>query len=117
MNRMDALEQKELCDKLIEFGRQGKSYAQMAAALDISRQTLYQWRANYPQINDALTRARDYSLAWWEDRGMDGMFTQGFNASLWAKQVSCRFPDDYTDKNKQELTGAGGTPLVVSWRK
>jgi hypothetical protein len=29
----------------------------------------------------------------------------GFNASLWAKQVSCRFRDDYTDKQQTEHSG------------
>lgn len=41
-----------------------------------------------------------------------GLVTQGFNASLWGKNVSCRFPDDWTDKSKQEHSGPGGTPLV-----
>jgi len=43
--------------------------------------------------------------AWFENMGQSGLVMPGFNASLWAKQVSCRFRDDYTDKQQTEHSG------------
>jgi hypothetical protein len=101
----------ELCDEVIELGRQGKSPAQIAAALDVSRATLYLWCDTYPEFMTAFTRARDLAQAWFEDKGQAGLETSGFNASLWAKQVSARFPDDYTERQKREITGKDGGPV------
>lgn len=102
------------CQQVIELGRQGKSHAQIAAALDVSRQTLHNWAHDHPEFLDAITHARDLSQAWFEDKGQSGLETPGFNASLWAKQVSARFPDDYTEKRRTELTGANGGPIVTA---
>lgn len=99
------------CEQVIELGRQGKSHAQIAAALDVSRQTLHNWAAAHPEFLDAITHARDLAQAWFEDKGQAGLETPGFNASLWAKQVSARFPDDYTERQKRELTGHAGGPI------
>jgi hypothetical protein len=88
------------CERAIELGRAGKSKAQIAADLDVARQTLDNWGAAHPEFLDALTRARDLAQAWWEDRGQHGLERPGFNASLWSKQVSCRFREDYTEKSE-----------------
>jgi hypothetical protein len=90
------------CGKVIELGKEGKSYTQIAVALGIAKDTLYRWRDDYPEFSDALTRAREEAQAWWEDRGQEGLYIPGFNASLWNKQVSCRFPDDYRDTVRNE---------------
>lgn len=104
----------EHCELVVELGRQGKSHAQIAATLDVSRQTLHNWAAVHPEFLDAITHARDLAQAWFEDKGQEGLDRAGFNASLWAKQVSCRFPDDYTDRQKRELTGRDGGPIAVT---
>lgn len=101
----------EYCARVVELGREGKSHAQIAAALDVSRQTLHNWANAHPEFLDAITHARDLAQAWFEDKGQIGLMTPGFNASLWAKQVSARFPDDYTERQKREVTGANGGPV------
>lgn len=103
----------DYCAEVIEHGKAGKSYTQIACLLDINRDTLYEWRDTYPEFSDALKRSRQYAQAWWENVGQNQMIEplQGFSASMFAKQVSCRFPEDYTDKSKQEITG--GTSLEV----
>lgn len=101
----------EYCERVVELGREGKSHAQIAAALDKARNTLYDWADVHPEFAQAMTRARDLSQAWFEDKGQGGLETPGFNASLWAKQVSARFPDDYTERQRRELTGANGGPV------
>lgn len=99
------------CAQVIELGRDGKSKAQIAAALDVARNTLDNWAKANPEFLSAMTRAQDLAQAWFEDKGQDGLETPGFNASLWAKQVSCRFRDDYTDASRRELSGPGGADL------
>lgn len=103
----------EFCERVIELGRLGYSHAQIAAHadIDVARKTLYEWADKYPEFSDAITRARDLAQAWFENKGQDGLEKPGFNASLWNKQVTCRFRDDYTETSKQEITGAGGVSL------
>lgn len=102
------------CERVIELGREGKSHAQIAAALDVARMTLYEWASRHPEFSDAITRAKDLAQAWFEDRGQAGLSSREFNASLWAKQVSCRFREDYTDTSKQEISGPGGGPIPTT---
>lgn len=104
----------EFCEQVIELGRAGKSPAQIAAALDVSRSVLYLWCDTYPEFLTAFTRARDLAQAWFEDKGQEGLTTPGFNASLWAKQVSSRFREDYTDTQRQEISGPNGRPVEVT---
>lgn len=94
----------EYCERVIELGKLGYSHAMIASELGVARNTLYNWQNEIPEFLSAITHARDEAQAWFERKGMIGLDAQGFNASLWAKQVSCRFPDDYTDKSKQEQT-------------
>lgn len=84
--------------------------------MGVAKSTLYLWRDTHAEFSDALARARDLSQAWFEDKGQDGLTTPGFNASLWAKQVSCRFREDYTDKQQTEHSGTL-TGLTVTFVK
>lgn len=104
----------EYCDTVIALGREGKSKVQIAVALGVVRQTLDNWTEQHPEFLDAMTRAREESQAWWEDKGQTGLEGQGFNASLWAKNVSCRFPQDWTDKSKHEHSGPDGGPIPTT---
>lgn len=104
----------EYCEQVIEWGKEGKSKAQIAARLNICRQTLDNWTNDHPEFLDAITRARVQAQNWWEDKAQEGMLMPGFNASVWAKSMSARFPDDYTEKNKTELTGIDGAPISHS---
>lgn len=99
------------CAQVVKLGRDGKSHAQIAASLGVSRQTLHNWADAHPEFLDAITHARDLAQAWFEDQGQSGLLIPGFNAALWAKQVSARFPAEYTDRQKRELTGANGGPI------
>jgi hypothetical protein len=89
----------EFCERVIALGREGKSKAQMAADLDISRDTLDQWIKIHPEFSDAIARARDAAMAWWEEQGAKGMWAgKGFNAQAWSRSMAARFPDDYREK-------------------
>lgn len=95
----------EYCEMVVALGREGKSHAQIAAAIGHCRQSLHNWADQFPEFMDAITHARELSQAWWEDQGQRGIWSKEFNASAWAKSMSARFPDDYTEKNKTEHSG------------
>lgn len=101
------------CEQVIELGRAGKSVTQIAAKLDVNRDTIYEWIKVHPEFSDAITRSKQLAQAWWEDQGQDGLVMPGFNAALWAKQVSSRFREDYHDKSIHEITGKDGGPIIT----
>lgn len=100
-----------MCEKVIELGKQGKSVTQIACALDVVKQTLHNWMDQHPEFLDAMTRARAFSQSWWEEMGQAGLTTPGFNASLWAKNVSCRFREDYSEPKNVVLSGDAANPV------
>lgn len=56
---------KKYCDQLIEFMGQGKSFKAFAGHINVERQTLYNWCADYPEFKQAKGIAfskRVYSL-------------------------------------------------------
>jgi hypothetical protein len=88
---------------VIALGRRGKSLHQIAEALDVSVQTLANWRDSHPEFLEAVTRARELSQAWWEDVGQKALWERSFNSNLWALQVRNRFPESYRDTHRIEL--------------
>lgn len=99
------------CDRIQELARDGMGPTEMAVELGVHRDSLYEWAKVHPEFSDAFTRARQICQAWWEKQGRLGLTLQGFNASLWSKNMACRFREEWTEQTKTELTGANGTPL------
>lgn len=102
----------EMCEMVVEWGRQGKSRAWMASELDIAKSTLQLWEAEHEDFSAAMTRAMAHSQRWWEDKGQTGLDNREFNGSVWSRSMGARFPDDWRESTKQELTGANNTPLI-----
>jgi hypothetical protein len=102
------------CEKVVEWGREGMSLVEIACEIGVVRQTLYDWEQAHPEFLDALTRARAECQAWWERQGRVNLATQGFNASLWAKNMGCRFKGDWTEKTQTELSGPDGGPIPTT---
>lgn len=106
--------EEEHCDAVIALGRAGKSLTVMAAELDVSRETIYEWARVHPAFSDALTRARVLSQAWWENTGQSAMFLPGFNASVWSRSMAARFPDEWRESVKSEHSGPNGGPIQTA---
>jgi hypothetical protein len=105
-----------LCETVIELGREGMGRAEIAAELGVSRQTLLNWSDEHPAFLDALHRANDYSLAWWEKQARTNLATPGYQSGLWKQAMSGRFPTE-PYRERQEVTGKDGGPQeqVVRW--
>lgn len=107
----------EFCSRVVELGREGKSYTQIASALDIMKSTLYEWKNKYPDFSDALTLARQEAQTWWEDVGQKALFADKFQGLVYNRAMQCRFPEDYLEKqqvNNQTLDKDGKPTDPVS---
>jgi hypothetical protein len=104
----------KVCKRVLELGRQGYSVVEMACDIGVSRNTLEtQWPAAFPEFLEAFTRAREESQAWWEKAGREGLKADRFNAAVWSRSMSARFPKDWRETTRQEHTGADGGPIEV----
>lgn len=100
-----------MCARVVELGRQGCSKAELASDLDVTRETLDVWMREHSAFSDAVQRAREHSFAWWEAKARTNLGTAGFQANLWSKSMSGRFPGEpYRDR--LELSGPDGAALV-----
>jgi len=95
---------EEVCARIISLMTDGASKVEVAASLDICRDTLHEWSKTYPEISDALKIASVKSQAWWEYAGRANLFTQGFNSALWYMNMKNRF--GWTDRQAVENSGS-----------
>ncbi len=105
----------EFCELVIEQGKLGKSVVQMAAACGVWKSVILDWAREHEDFSAAINRAKAESQNWWETVAQTHMIEEKdaarLNAGIWSRSMAARFPDDYTEKNKTELTGAGGGPI------
>lgn len=98
-----------LCEKVVEYGKMGKSVAWMAAELGVSKQTLHNWTQEHPEFLDAFTRAKLESQRWWEDVGQEHVVARpgegSLNAGVYARSMAARFPEDWRENKGVELSG------------
>ncbi len=99
----------EYCERVLTLGRDGKSHAQIAADLGVSRQTLHNWAAAHAEFAEAIAWSRDLAQAWFENKGQDGLGDNRFNAALWSKQMAARFRSEYCERTV--LAGDPDAPL------
>ena len=107
----------EYCELVIQMGRQGKSKAQIAATIGVTRVTMWGWAQKNEEFFNALALSEELALQWWEDiaqshlkQTKDGVT---LNTSLWSRSMAARFPKDYTDRTKHEITGKDEGPVQV----
>jgi hypothetical protein len=105
----------EYCERVIAWGTRGKSREWMCAELDIVPNTLANWEAEHPEFLIATTRALTKSQQYWEDLGHDNLVTQGYQATMWGKNMTCRFPAQWREKSESAVThnvGQGFAELI-----
>jgi len=87
--------QQRLFDQILAAGKAGKSHAQMADKIGISRDTLAAWIGNDPELSRIVTVADDFALAWWEALGQRQAETREGNSSVFIFVMKNRFEKDY----------------------
>lgn len=103
----------EHCERVIELGKLGYSYAEIAADLEVDKASLYDWAAAHEEFSTALRAAKTYEQAWFEREARSNMKNRDFNANLWYRSAASRFRDDYTERKETQVTGANGGPVQV----
>jgi DNA-binding XRE family transcriptional regulator len=100
---------------VLEVGASGGSKAEMAVAIDVSRETLYQWMREKPDFSDAIKKAELLSQVWWEKLGKKGAYGEvnNFNATSFIFNMKNRFREDWRDVRQTEVTGEKGGPVQV----
>lgn len=97
------------CDRIIELGLMGASVIEMAFELGVTKQTIHNWAEAHPEFMDAFTRGKMASQVWWERKGRDGMEkpAQEFQGGIWSRSMAARFPEDWTERQKQDVSHSG----------
>jgi hypothetical protein len=104
----------EMCDTIIEMGKRGRSKAQCASHLGISRSTFDRWLEANEDFRESWELADTHSQAFWENVGMAGLGKgHTFNDRAWSLQVRNRFPHSYKENRELELSGTGGAPIQI----
>lgn len=104
-----------VCEQVLAWGAEGKSKTWMAAKLGVNKDTLYEWERTHQAFSDALSRAMALSQMWWEDAGQSGLYIQGFNAGVYNKQMSNRFPDEHRETSNVNQTLNANVKQTVEW--
>lgn len=109
---------------LPDMFKEGQSITEVATELGIHRDTMYDWEKKYPEFSYALAYGRQLAQVWWEKQGREGLYktseydgeskistTRAINEKMWAKNMSCRFPSDWTEK--KEVEHSGGVNITI----
>jgi hypothetical protein len=104
------------CEEVLTLGSLGKSFEQMSAHLKVGITTLKRWREEHEEFRSALEDAQALAQTWWEDHAQAYLIEhkdgEKLNTGLWSRSMAARFPKNYSERIKQELTGADGAPLL-----
>ena len=101
----------EFCERVIEWGKMGKSRAWMASRLDVAIQTIYNWEALHPEFLEAMARAAAHAQAHWEDQGHDNLTNREFQSAVWTRSMGARFPKDWREKHAHVGGDEGDSPI------
>lgn len=105
----------QMCQTVVDCGKQGKGPAEMASEIGVSRQTMWNWTKKHQDFFDALKRAYDEGLAWWERKGREGSMgqIQGFNSTAYIFQMKNRFRDEWRDKIDHGVEFSGDINITL----
>jgi hypothetical protein len=111
--------QPAYCDLVIQYGKLGKSFEQMASMLGVGITSMKRWREEHEEFRTALEDAQGFAQTWWEDMAqsylVESKDTEKLNTGLWSRSMAARFPSNYSDRVKQEISGPGGAPLKTGF--
>jgi hypothetical protein len=107
------------CNQVIELGKQGKSFEQMASIIGVGITSFKRWREEHEEFRTSLEDAQGFAQTWWEDMAqsylVESKDTEKLNTGLWSRSMAARFPANYSDRVKQEISGPGGAPLKTGF--
>lgn len=106
-----------LCAQIEPLGKLGKSRWQIASALGITPSNLRNWEEVHDDFRQALEIARLDALSYWEQLAETHIIeTPGaprLNTGLWSRSMAARFPNEYRENSKVEVTGKNDGAIQV----
>lgn len=100
---------KKYCQMLIDHMAKGLAFESFASKLEVGFKTIYQWRHDYPEFQQAYQIGQAKSFEIWERLGMKGMTNPGKLApSIWAYNMRCRFgKSEFSPTDRANSEGQG----------
>lgn len=83
----------EFCDQLYKHMKGGLSFESFAGAIQVNRDTLYEWAKIHDDFSDAKKNGSSASQLFWEQMGRSGAGgkIKGFQTGAWVFQMKNRF--------------------------
>ena len=82
----------EMCETLIEMGKQGASQKMMWSELGISKDVAENWKKKHPEFAEALGVALVHSQAFWEREMLANVGNKAFNSRIAEIALRGQFP-------------------------
>ena len=104
----------EYDQRVVDLGAQGYSIAEIIADIAAgSYETIDRWKKTRRSFYEAMIRARQLSLAWWERTGRENAGNRDFNSNLYRIIMMARFgADGYRERAIVEhVEGEAGLDL------
>ena len=92
---------------IINLSKEGASIVELAVALDISRQTLYNLSERDEYFLDTIKKCKRYCEAWWLSKGRTELDNKDFSYTGWYMNMKNRFGWADKQENKNENTHTG----------
>ncbi|MDP4196890.1 MAG: hypothetical protein Q8940_17695 [Bacteroidota bacterium] len=93
---------KEYCDLVIQLGRVGYNFEEIAYEIGINKSTLYNWKKIYPEFKYAMEMAKLANAHWWWQLARDHV-TKKFNFGVFKfVMVNNHNYRDTSDKDEKE---------------
>jgi len=104
----------EYCQTAFETLAHGHSMTGLAGRLSVARSTVYKWREDYPEFDEACIRGLAAAVYWWEQRAHESARGGKGNPATIIFGLKNRAADDWRDR--VEHTGAGGGAIETVTR-
>ena len=106
-----------LCAQIAEMGKLGLSRWQIGSRLGIAPSNLKNWEAVHEEFRTALEIARQDALDYYESLAQNHMIENPggpkLNTGLWSRSMAARFPAEYRENSKVEVTGKNDGAIEV----
>ena len=105
------------CEGVVRLGKLGYTRSMIANELGIGWRNLQNWEGAHEEFRVALEQARYDSMAHMERLALEHMIESPggpkLNTGLWSRSMAARFPNDYRDNSKVEVSGRNGGAIEV----
>lgn len=98
------------CEDVIEHLKLGKSLASFASSIEVSIDTVNEWRKVHEEFSAACSIAMTHCQEFWEEQGIINLENpKGFNDKVWMFFMKNRFKDyrekkEIIEESKQNVT-------------